>query len=126
MADKIKVDSSERMEFIDITQRIESRLKGSGLVVVFSGHTTTGLTVNENETGLVSDMESLLGSLVGSSGWEHDRIDDNADSHLRGLLLDSSLSIPFEDGELLLGTWQSIFLVELDGPREREVILKRV
>ncbi|WP_371823786.1 secondary thiamine-phosphate synthase enzyme YjbQ [Methanonatronarchaeum sp. AMET6-2] len=124
LADVFSVSSSGRTEFIDITGEVEDVVEGSGVAVVFSGHTTTGLTVNENESGLVSDMESLLGSLVSSSGWQHDRIDDNADSHLRGMLLDSSLSIPVEDGELVLGTWQSVFLVELDGPRTREVVVQ--
>ncbi|WGI17019.1 secondary thiamine-phosphate synthase enzyme YjbQ [Methanonatronarchaeum sp. AMET-Sl] len=128
MAYSFKVSTEMRTEFVDITDRVEDVVTGlgDGVVVVFSGHTTTGLTVNENESGLISDMESFLGSLVGSENWLHDRIDDNADSHLRGLLLDSSLAIPFEGGELLLGSWQSIFLVELDGPRDREVVLKVV
>ncbi|OUJ18667.1 hypothetical protein AMET1_0314 [Methanonatronarchaeum thermophilum] len=126
MVYRVKVSTEKRLEFVDITDRVNEVVSDfdDGVVVVFSGHTTTGLTVNENETGLVEDMESMLSSLVDSDGWLHDRIDNNADSHLRGLLLDSSLSIPFEDGELLIGTWQSIFLVELDGPRTREVLIQ--
>jgi secondary thiamine-phosphate synthase enzyme len=78
--------------------------------------------INENESGLVSDIMQLLEKLVPAhAGYLHDRIDNNADAHLKATLLGSSETIPVVNGELLLGTWQSIFLAEFDGPRAREI-----
>ena len=77
--------------------------------------------VNEGERRLLEDVEAFLGELVPDEGWAHDEIDDNADSHLRALLLGPGETIPVADGGLQLGTWQSILLVELDGPRSRSL-----
>lgn len=88
-------------------------------------HTTSGIIVNENEHGLRADILDMLGSLVPDDGnYAHNSIDNNADSHLRAVLLGMSETIPIEDGHLILGAWQSIFFVELDGPRNRNVNVK--
>jgi secondary thiamine-phosphate synthase enzyme len=88
---------------------------------VFVEHTTAGLSVNEAEPRLLGDIERALTELVPESGWDHDEIDDNADAHLRSMLLGRDVTIPVADGTLGLGTWQSILLVECDGPRTRTV-----
>ncbi|CAB50324.1 secondary thiamine-phosphate synthase enzyme YjbQ [Pyrococcus abyssi] len=129
MLRSIKVRTSKEFEIVDITDEVEKIVRESnvksGLVVVFTRHTTTALTINENESGLKRDLEELLGKLVPKGmGYMHDRIDNNAHSHLRGILIGPSLTIPVEDGRLLLGTWQSILFIELDGPRTREVYVK--
>ncbi|HDI72542.1 MAG TPA: YjbQ family protein, partial [Candidatus Altiarchaeales archaeon] len=92
--------------------------------LIFTEHTTSGLTINENESGLISDMENILKKLVPEDRYEHDRIDNNADSHLRSLLLEHSLLLPVSDKKLQLGTWQRVFFVELDGPRSRNISVR--
>ncbi len=127
MRDIIEVESSKRTEFIDITEEINSVANRSGIkdgiISVFSRHTTTGITVNENEAGLISDMEGVLEKLIPPLNYEHDRIDNNADSHLRSMILGHEVVLPLIDGKIGLGTWQRVFLTELDGPRRRNVIV---
>ncbi len=123
------IQTTTRTELIDITDRVrgivkESRIK-DGICVVSTRHTTTGIVVNENEHGLRSDILEMLETLVPEhKNYAHNQIDNNADSHLRAVLLGNSATIPVEDGHLVLGTWQSIFFVELDGPRTRNVNIK--
>ncbi|MCZ7397088.1 MAG: secondary thiamine-phosphate synthase enzyme YjbQ, partial [Candidatus Methanoperedens sp.] len=84
--------------------------------------TTSSIIVNENERGLRTDILDMLKEIVPENkSYAHNSIDNNADSHLRAALLGMSETIPIEDGHLVLGTWQSIFFVELDGPRDRSV-----
>jgi secondary thiamine-phosphate synthase enzyme len=124
--DTVKVNTSQRVEIHDITPDVEAVLKNSGIVEgilnVYSIHSTSGVVINENESGLVKDFQLALQRLVPEgAGYQHDRIDNNADSHIRGFLLGGSETIPVENGRLMLGTWQSIFFVELDGPRQRKL-----
>ncbi|MDO8526380.1 MAG: secondary thiamine-phosphate synthase enzyme YjbQ [Deltaproteobacteria bacterium] len=121
-------------EFIDITEKVrlilESSLIQNGQLTVITQHTTTAIIINEKETGLQKDMLRFLNRIVPKSGdYEHDLtpIDGriNAHSHLQSLLLTTSQVVPVIDGKLKLGAWQSIFFVELDGPRpNRQVILQ--
>lgn len=124
--DVVDIKTSNRAEIRDITPQIQDVLKKSqietGLINVFSRHSTSGIVINENESGLVQDFQVMLEKLVPQgAGYQHDRIDNNADSHLRSFILGSSQNIPVEGGSLALGTWQSIFFVEMDGPRSRKV-----
>lgn len=119
----LTIATDERLQVLDITDRIRSEIPdgASGTVTIFSRHTTTGLTINEAERRLMGDFERALSDLVSDSGWAHDEIDNNADSHVRAMLLGPSETVPVREGELQLGTWQSILFVELDGPRSRTV-----
>jgi secondary thiamine-phosphate synthase enzyme len=122
--EKIGIETKGEMELIDITERVREMVKDvkSGVCVLFTKHTTTGIVINENEDGLKQDILSILKEIIPvRRGYKHDRVDDNAHAHLRSILLGSSETIPIKDGRLLLGTWQSIFFVECDGPRHREV-----
>jgi secondary thiamine-phosphate synthase enzyme len=122
----LKVQTGKNKQLVDITADVgrvvsESGV-GEGLVLVFTRHTTTGLYINERESGLVQDVESVLCKLVPVSGsYMHDRIDSNAASHIQSILLSPSLVVPVDSGGLSMGTWQSIFLAERDGPRTRTV-----
>jgi secondary thiamine-phosphate synthase enzyme len=123
------IDTSQSTEFIDITREVERQVGKSGisegLANIYTRHTTTAIIINENEPGLVEDYRALLDSLVPvGRGYHHDRIDRNAHAHLRSILLGPSKTVPVKDGRLQLGTWQRIFLVELDGPRRRNVIVQ--
>lgn len=122
----ISVDTDRRTQVIDISDRVEAALPADadGVVTVFVHHTTAGIAVNEAESHLLGDMETFLDDAVDDDGWEHDRLDGNADSHLRALVVGASETIPISDGTLDIGTWQSVLLVECDGPRSRTVTVK--
>jgi len=122
----MQVNTSKRTELIDITGNVKRHVTESGvkngICIVSTMHTTTAIIINENEKGLVEDILSVLENIVPQgAGYQHDRIDNNADSHLKAVLLGNSESIPVRDGRLVLGTWQSVFLAELDGPRKRNI-----
>ena len=95
----------------------------AGVVNIFTKHSTSAICVNENEKGLLNDFEKVLKDIVKENdNYRHDFIDNNAASHIRAFLLGSSETIPIVDGRLDLGTWQSIFFVELDGPRSNRIV----
>lgn len=116
---KIILNTNKNFEIIDITSQINQVIDiDSGIVNVFSKHSTSAIVVNENESGLLKDLELMLGDLVSDKySWQHDKIDNNAKSHLKSFILSSSETIPVVNGKLDLGTWQSVFFIELDGPR---------
>lgn len=123
------IQTTTRTELIDITDRVRAAVKESGaengICVISTRHTTAGIIINENERGLRSDILDMLETLVPENkSYAHNQIDNNADAHLRAVLLGASAVIPVEDGHPVLGTWQSIFFVELDGPRTRHVDVK--
>ncbi len=127
----IEIRTSKRIEIVDITDDVRRIVEGSdveeGIAVVYTRHTTTAIIINENEHGLKEDVISILEKLIPShAGYMHDRVDDNADSHLRAIFLGNSVVIPITNGKLDLGTWQRILFIELDGPRTRKVIVKVV
>jgi secondary thiamine-phosphate synthase enzyme len=117
------ISTDGRCDVTDVTSQVEAALSAdaSGTVTVFVKHTTAAIAVNEAESRLLSDMETALEDLIPDSGWEHDSLDGNADSHLRALLVGPGETVPVRDGSLELGTWQSILLIECDGPRTRTV-----
>ncbi len=124
----IEVSTSERFEIVDITREVVGWLRSikasNGVLTVFVPHTTATVAVNERESGLLQDILDLLKSLTNPGGpWRHNRIDNNAHAHLSNVLVGHSACIPVRDGRLLLGTWQSILFIELDGPRRRRVLL---
>ncbi|WP_456327233.1 secondary thiamine-phosphate synthase enzyme YjbQ [Archaeoglobus sp.] len=125
----IEIKTSKRIEVVDITDKVREIVEKhdvkDGIAVVFTKHTTTAIIINENESGLKEDVINVLERLIPTNaGYMHDRIDNNADSHLRAILLGNSVVVPITDGKLDLGTWQRIMFIELDGPRTRRVIVK--
>jgi secondary thiamine-phosphate synthase enzyme len=121
--ERFEIRTDDRLEVQEITDQVSAAVPAdaTGTVTVFVEHTTAGVTVNEGEPRLLSDFETALSELVSDTGWQHDQIDDNADSHVRAMLVGPDVTVPVSDGELQLGTWQSILFVECDGPRTREV-----
>ncbi|MDD3754504.1 MAG: secondary thiamine-phosphate synthase enzyme YjbQ [Methanobacterium sp.] len=122
----LKISTQKRVEIQDITTEVADILSRSGikegLLNVYSPHSTSGVVINENESGLIEDFKLALEKVIPQgAGYQHDRIDNNADSHIRGFLLGGSQTIPVENSKMMLGTWQSIFFVELDGPRHRNL-----
>lgn len=128
MKKQLTIETENRFQLIDITNQVENfvvqnKVK-SGICLVFVPHSTAAIILTENESGLKNDWLKILKKLVEGEEFEHDRIDDNAESHLLSGLLGQGKILPIEDGHLVRGTWQQIFLVELDGPRTRKVTIK--
>ncbi len=120
------IQTNKREELIDITALIEEKVKGfnNGIAHIFVPHATAGITINENaDPNLPVDITNFLNRLVPKGKWLHDRIDNNADSHIKASIIGNSVSIPVKEGKLQLGTWQDIFLCEFDGPRRRKIII---
>ncbi len=130
----IKVQTTKPIEIIDISSEVAEAVSASALVAgqvtVISQHTTAYININEKEDRLIEDMETFLKRFAPRDGnylHNFNPLDgrDNAHSHLLGLLMNTSETIPFSQGKLLLGQWQSVFFVELDGPRkERNILLQ--
>ena len=136
----LNVRSTRAPEFIDITDLVvdvvvESKVE-SGIAVVFSRHTTAAIKINENEPLLIKDMEHFLSTIAPQDSYYghndfairtvHMNEDEcpNGHAHCQHLLMSTSETVPVIDGDLQLGRWQRVFLVELDRPRTREVVLQ--
>lgn len=122
----MEIETRNRVELIDITDQVQQAVKNSdvqdGICVISTTHTTTSIIVNENERGLRADILVMLEKMVPeSAGYSHNRIDYNADAHLKAVLLGCSETVPIVDGEIVLGAWQNVFFAEFDGPRKREI-----
>ena len=137
---KINLDTSEAPDFIDITDNVcelvqDSRIT-SGFAIVYSKHTTAAIKINENEPLLLKDMGEFLERMSPrNADYRHNdfstrTVNMNADecpnghAHCQHLLLGTSENIPIIDGQLQFGRWQRIFLIELDMPRPREVLVQ--
>ena len=127
--EEIRVRTSARSELVEITaqvQEVVSRgLPGDGVAVVQSLHTTAALTVNENaDPFVVDDVLAKLDRLVPREEPFYRHAEGNSDSHLKTSFFGPSLTVIVQDGRLVLGTWQGIYLCEFDGPRERRVAVQ--
>jgi len=125
----IKIRSTKREELIDITKKVEELVKGikEGIVFLYVPHATAGITINENyDPNVNEDILEFLRRLIPAGKWKHDKVDNNADAHIKSSIIGVSQAVPVKEGKLLLGRWQSISLCEFDGPRERTIILKTI
>lgn len=127
MPTMIDVRSRHHNEWIEITEEVQSAVNKSGLdegvVTVFVPHTTAAVTIQENaDPPLKADIAEVLDRLFPWNGpYKHG--EDNAAAHMKAVLTGTSERVPFSDGKLLLGTWQSIYFCEFDGPRRRRVVI---
>jgi secondary thiamine-phosphate synthase enzyme len=122
---RIVVRSSQREELIDITPRVVERVGASGVndgvICLWSLHTTCGLTVNEGaDPDVARDLVHMMRILAPRSG-DYRHSEGNSDAHLKTALFGPGLTLLIERGQLVLGTWQHVFLAEWDGPRSREI-----
>jgi secondary thiamine-phosphate synthase enzyme len=131
----ISLRTSGSLEIIDITTEAAAAVSASGIrngqLTVMSRHTTAFIAINEKEESLLEDMETFLKRFVPKDGnYRHNLTSldgrDNAHSHLLGLFMNASETIPISEGKLLLGEWQSLFFIELDGPREKRNVLLQI
>ena len=128
MQETITISTSKKQELIDITDRVSSIVKNSnvkeGLCIIYVMHATAAIIINENaDPNICIDTIDSLNDLIPSCKWRHDKLDGNADAHIKSTILGPSETIPINNGNLQLGTWQSPMLVELDGPRNRNIMI---
>ena len=128
MQETITISTSKKQELIDITDKVSAIVKKSnvkeGLCIIYVMHATAAIIINENaDPDICLDTIDALNDLIPAGKWRHDRLDGNADAHIKSTILGPSETIPINNGELQLGTWQSPMLVELDGPRNRDIMI---
>jgi secondary thiamine-phosphate synthase enzyme len=119
-----RVRTSEREQIVIITGEVDDALKSlgatEGICTIVVPHTTCAISVNENaDPDVPRDLVKALRAMIPNVRFEHG--EGNSDAHLLSMLIGSSLSWPFRNGRLVLGRWQGVYFVELDGPRERKV-----
>jgi len=123
--DEISVKTDSHSQFIDITSKVSEILAkigiSDGMCTVFTPHTTAGITINENaDLDVPRDIIKEMGKIVPlDAGYAH--IEGNSAAHIKSSLFGCSETVIVRDGSLMLGTWQSIFFCEFDGPRNRKV-----
>lgn len=127
--EELNLSTSKRIELVNITEQVEEVVEKSGvkngLCLVYAPHATVAIIANEDEPGLKQDIINWLEREFPRNGsWKHNLIDDNASAHLASAFSSSYRLFPVKDGRLIRGTWQSIFLVEMDGPRRRRILVE--
>ena len=122
--------TKKHREYVHITPQIEALVKKSGvqegMALVSAMHITAGVYVNDNESGLIEDIDQWLEELAPfREGYKHHETgEDNGDSHLKAILVHHQVILPVTAGKLDLGTWQRVFYAEFDGQRSKRVIVK--
>jgi secondary thiamine-phosphate synthase enzyme len=128
MQTEFRVRSRRKHEMLDITREVADIVRDSkateAICSVYVTHATAAIVINENDDpNVCEDVLDALAKLIPAGVWRHDRVDGNADAHIKSAILGPGETVPVRDGKLVLGTWQAIMLVELDGPRDRRVIV---
>jgi secondary thiamine-phosphate synthase enzyme len=121
---QLTVATKQKRQVVDITDRLTDYLSaGNGVLSVFIQHTTAALTTADLDPGTDLDFLDFLEAIVPDRKWRHPHNPAHAPDHLLASVIGPQVSVPYADGKLLLGTWQRVILVELDGPRERTVTI---
>ncbi len=135
---KFEIDTIEKIDVVDITEELQKEIKklkiSNGIACIYSMHTTSAITVNENEEGLIKDIKRFLEAKAPvKKQYEHDEMEKrdvpvdepvNGHSHIKAMILGSSVSIPIANSRLYLGKWQKLFFVDCDGPRHRSFCMQ--
>ncbi len=123
-------NTSKHREYIHITPQVEAAVKKSGIregmVLVSAMHITAGVYVNDNESGLIEDIDQWLENLAPfrADYQHHNTGEDNGDSHLKSMIVHHQVIVPVTNGRLDLGPWQRVFYAEFDGQRPKKLIIK--
>jgi len=125
---ELRIRTSVKREMVDLTARVTEIVAqsgvGDGLCNIYVPHATAAIVVNENDDPNVCvDVLDALDRLIPDGVWRHDRVDGNAAAHIQATILGPGETLPVHQGRLILGTWQAVMLVELDGPRSRRVVV---
>lgn len=127
MAVKMSVNTDAHTTFVNITSQIQKNIPADfvGACLIFCQHTTAGLTINENaDPDVVRDLQNELDRLVPWNNSRFRHMEGNSAAHVKSSMIGPSLTVPVEKGKLTLGTWQSIYFCEFDGPRSRRVVMQ--
>jgi len=121
------VSTSEREQLVDVTEelrRIASAHPDALLMTLYSRGATSAVMIQENwDPNIRTDILTCLRELAPQGRWLHDRVDDNADAHIKAGIVGPSETIPLEDGKMGLSTWQNVFFCAFDGPRNRRELV---
>jgi secondary thiamine-phosphate synthase enzyme len=128
MQAEFTVSTHNTYEVVDITRRVAEIVADcefdEGICSVYVPHATAAIVINENaDPNIGNDLLDALDKLIPEGVWRHDRIDNNGAAHIKAAILGPGETVPVHEGRLVLGTWQAIMLVDLDGPRTRRVIV---
>jgi len=123
----VTVSSRRREELIDVTERLKEIAREhseAALMALYARGATSAVMIQENwDPNIREDICECLRGLVPRGKWLHDRVDGNADAHIKAGIVGPSATIPLEDGELLLSTWQNVFFCDFDGPRKKRELV---
>jgi secondary thiamine-phosphate synthase enzyme len=124
----INVRSKSRIEFIDVTEMVQGVVSEAGIkdgiCFLYVPHTTAGITINEGaDPSVQRDIQNTLNRLA-PQDINYFHREGNADAHIKSTLVGASVNVIIDEGKLLLGTWQSVFFCEFDGPRHRRIAVK--
>ena len=124
----INITTKNRFDIIDITSQVQSCITNSnvksGIAVIFIPHTTAGVTINENaDNDVKSDLKNIFNNMIPEKN-NYRHIEGNSQAHALSTLTSPSLTVIIEDGKLMLGTWQDIYFMEYDGPRNRKAYIQ--
>ena len=125
---EVRVKTSQRVESRNITDEVLSVIRGKmgRILHIFTPHTTCGIVINEDaDPHVMEDVLEALDRLV-PRDYSYKHLEGNSDAHVKSILTGCSVTVPFSKGSPALGTWQGIFLMEFDGPRERKVFITLV
>ncbi len=126
---ELSISTMRHCDFLDITEEVRQVVRESGvsdgICVVYSPHTTAAVTINENaDPSVVSDMVMAGYKIIKRGDPEYGHAEGNSDGHIKASFYGASETVIIEEGRLMLGTWQGIYLAEFDGPRQRRVLVK--
>jgi len=125
----IRIKTTKGTSFVNITPLVREEVRKSniksGLCVIYVPHTTCAVFINEGaDPDVIKDISYALEKLIPWNDSSYAHSEGNSAAHIRSSIIGNSRIVPVENGELMLGTWESIFIAEFDGPRERKVIIK--
>ena len=120
------VRTETKRQVVDITDKLEERLSGDGVVNVLLQHTTAALTVADLDPDTDRDYLKALEMITPVEEWRHPHDPAHFPDHLWSSLIGVALTLPYSDGKLQLGSWQRVIMIELDGPRERHLVLTKI
>ena len=128
MQSEFHIRTTRKYEMVDITRQVADIVRQvqlpDAICSVYVTHATAAIVINENDDpNVCHDVLDALDKLIPQGVWRHDRVDNNAAAHIKSAILGPGETVPVRDSQLVLGTWQAIMLVELDGPRDRRVIV---
>lgn len=124
---RIKVNTSKKREVLDITDKVNEEVEKSGIkngvCNLFVTHTTAAITTADLDPGTEQDYLKAFDKLIPDLEYNHPHDPSHMSDHILSSLIGTSISVPVEDGQLVLGTWQRVILIEFDGPKQREIII---